>query len=290
MTAATAGRGPTSVELPETDAVLARAGGENFRVASVLFGRTAARHLRAIYGFARLVDELGDAVAGDRLAHLDEAERELERAYGVGGAPRHPRFRELAVTIRVCGLPREPFRRLIEANRRDQHHTDYASYEELVDYCALSANPVGELVLHVFGAATPRLIELSDAVCTGLQLVEHWQDVREDAANGRVYLPAEDRERYGVRVEDLLAATASPQLRRLLAFESDRARGLLAEGTQLVRALRGRARLAVAGYVGGGRAALDALDAADYEVLAATPRASGRQVLAATLRVLRGAR
>jgi phytoene/squalene synthetase len=152
-----------------------------------------------------------------------------------------------------------------------------------VRYCELSANPVGELVLHVFDAATADRIALSDSVCTALQLAEHWQDVAEDYAAGRIYLPAEDRERFGVTPEDLGAATAGQPLRRLLAFEVDRGRALLDEGARLVGKLRGRARLAVAGYVGGGRAAFDAIEAADYDVLAGPPKASGVRRATATL-------
>lgn len=287
MTPAPAARATTAADvLPAADAVLARASGENFTVASALVGRRTARHLLAIYGFARLVDELGDAVAGDRLAQLDEAEREVERAYA--GEPLHPLFRALAETIRACDLPRGPFLRLIEANRRDQVHTDYRTYEELLEYCTLSANPVGELVLHVFGAATPERIALSDDVCTGLQLVEHWQDVREDAERGRVYLPAEDRERFGVARDDLVAGPAGEPLRRLLQLETARAVELLRSGVELVASLRGRARLAVAGYVGGGLAAAGALDRCNYDVCGGPPRAGGARRLSATVRVLRG--
>jgi squalene synthase HpnC len=238
--------------LPGAAAVLARAGTENFTVASFLLGRRTRARLLAIYGFARLVDELGDAAPGDRLAQLDWLEAELDRVYD--GEPEHPLMRRLAACVRELDLPREPFARLVEANRRDQRQASYRTFQELLDYCALSANPVGELVLHVFGAATPERIALSDEICTALQLVEHWQDVEEDhRERGRVYVPAEDRERFGVE-----PGRTSPEL---LAFEVDRARALLDDGARLVGTLRGRARLAVAGYVGGGRAALAALAA-----------------------------
>jgi squalene synthase HpnC len=241
--------------VPDEAAVLGRAATENFSVASLVLGRATREHLLAIYGFARLVDQLGDDVDGDRLAHLDRLEEDLERVYD--GEPRHPIMRGLAPTVRALGLPREPFLRLIRANRRDQEHTVYRTYDELVDYCDLSANPVGELVLHVFGAATEARIALSDDICTALQLVEHWQDVAEDFERGRVYLPAEDLERFGVAPGDVESAS----FKRLLAFEIERARALLDAGAPLVGTLRGRARLAVAGYVGGGRTALDALAA-----------------------------
>ena len=262
-----------SASFPSPEIVLARARGENFTVASALLGRATARHLRAIYGYARLVDELGDSAEGDRLLLLDELEAEIDRAFS--GHPRHALMQELAEAIRASGLPRGPFLRLLEANRRDQAQPEYESYSDLLSYCKLSANPVGELVLHVFGVATDERIALSDDVCSALQLIEHWQDVGEDAARGRIYLPEEDRAAFGVVRDDLSAERTCEPLRRLLAFESERAARLLDSGSKLVSSLRGRARLAVAGYVGGGRAALHALAACDYDVLAVRARASG---------------
>ncbi len=278
-------RGPTA-SFPSADAVLARAPGENFTVAGALLGRRTARHLRAIYGYARLVDELGDAAEGDRLELLDLLEQELDQAFA--GAPGHPLMRDLAETIRACGLPRAPCDRLLEANRRDQVQPEYETYEDLLSYCELSANPVGELVLHVFGAATEERIALSDDVCTALQLIEHWQDVGEDAARGRIYLPADDRASFGVAREELFATSTSQSLRQLLAFESERAAQLLASGARLVSSLGGRARIAVAGYVGGGLAALDALAAGDYDVLAGSLRSSRARRAWRSLASLRG--
>jgi squalene synthase HpnC len=278
----------SSASFPSPEVVLARAPGENFTVASILLGRLAARHLRAIYGYARLVDELGDAADGDRLRLLDALEEEVDRAFA--GTPRHPLMQELALTIRACRLPRGPFLRLIEANRRDQVQPEYETFADLVTYCELSANPVGELVLHVFGKATNERIALSDDVCTALQLIEHWQDVGEDARHGRIYLPEEDRTSFGVTREDLTASTTSEPLRRLLAFESERAERLLGSGAELVSSLRGRARLAVAGYVGGGRAALHALAACGYDVLATRSRPSRPRRAWLSLVTLSGAR
>jgi len=157
---------------------------------------------------------------------------------------------------------------------RDQIVDRYATLDALLDYCRLSAAPVGELVLDVFGAATPDRIELSDQVCFALQICEHLQDVAEDRRRGRVYLPLEDLDRFGCTVDDLSASTASPQLRALLAFEVERARSLLDAGAPLIRRLRGRAALAVAGFVAGGRAALNAIEHADYDVLSLRPRPS----------------
>jgi len=161
---------------------------------------------------------------------------------------------------------------LIEANRQDQKVTRYDTFAELTRYCELSANPVGQIVLYIFGAATRGRIALSDSICTALQLVEHWQDVAEDLANGRIYLPAEDLERFGCTEADLAAPAAGPAVRELIRFETDRAARMLDSGAPLVHTLHGAARLAVAGYLAGGRAALAAIRAQEYDVLRGTPR------------------
>lgn len=270
------------------DALLAKARAENFPVALRLLRAAERRRLEAVYGFARLVDDVGDLAPGDRLAQLDRLEEDLERA--LAGEARHPLVRALTPLVRELGLDAEPFRRLIAANRLDQERSRYATWGELEGYCALSANPVGELVLHVFGALTPERLRRSDAVCTGLQLVEHLQDVGEDLARGRIYLPREDLDRFGVREDDLRAPSPGERVRRLLAFEAERARGLLAEGIPLVASLRGRARLAVAGYVAGGRAALAAVERSGFDVLVRSPRAGRARLALELVRVLREAR
>jgi squalene synthase HpnC len=264
--------------------IMARAATENFPVASRLLPARLRTHLRAIYGFARLVDELGDEAPGDRLAALDWLSDELDRAFT--DTATHPLLRALAPTIAACGLSREPFARLIEANRVDQRIGSYDTWSALLAYCHLSADPVGELVLQVFGAATPERIALSNAICTALQLTEHWQDVREDLARARVYVPLEDLARHGCSIEDLAAERVSERLRRVLALEAARTAALFREGDALAASLHGWQRLAVAGYAGGGRAALDALARADYEVLALTPRPTRRRTLGAIVRVL----
>jgi len=284
----------TASHAPDTDileddhgrSTLDRAGDENFKVASLLLGKKLGDHLLAIYGYARYVDELGDSAPGDRMRGLDEFERSLDRLFA-GADPVHPILRRLAPTRERFDLPDGPFRRLIEANRRDQIVARYATFSDLVEYCTLSANPVGELVLRIFGAATPERIALSDRVCTALQLAEHWQDVREDHAAGRIYLPTEDMDRFGVTTDELGAGTPSAALRSLMTFEVARAREWIDLGAPLVGTLTGRARVAVAGYVGGGRAALDSIQAADFDVLTSTPVARTAQRLGATLRTWR---
>lgn len=266
------GQAPTP-QIPGPEAVLARASRENFVVASRLLPRNIRDHLVAIYGFARLVDDIGDESSGDPLALLAWADHEVD-TIDAGGAPDHPVMRKVARTIRTLDLPTDPFRQLIEANRRDQSISRYGTYEELLAYCELSANPVGRLVLRVLGVTTPGSERLSDAICTGLQLAEHWQDIAEDLGRGRIYLPQEDLRRFGCTEEALRASTASAALRRLVAFEVGRARELLLRGSPLVHALRGRLRVALAGYVAGGHAALDAIERVDHDVLAFRPRPS----------------
>jgi squalene synthase HpnC len=270
---------------PTAEAVMARAQTENFPVASRLLGSAQREHLLAVYGFARLVDELGDSAPGDRLAALDWLAGELDAA--CAGTPSHPLMRRLQATIHECRLSRGPFERLIEANRLDQRRDRYETWQQLREYCALSADPVGEIVLGVFAQTSPERIALSDSICTALQLTEHCQDVAEDLRRGRIYLPAEDLARFGCEPGDLSAPHASPALRAVLAFEVDRARGLIADGLPLLGMLRGRARLAVAAVAAGGSAALDAIERAGYDVLPGPPQASnGRRlaVLAVTLR------
>ncbi|MHB8492471.1 MAG: squalene synthase HpnC [Solirubrobacteraceae bacterium] len=281
---ATGGGRRPGADIPTPQEVMGRAGQENFPVASRLLPAGAREHLLAIYGFARLTDELGDSLEGDRLSALDWLEGELDAAFQ--GSASHPLLRSLEGTIRACGLAPEPFRRLIEANREDQRRVRYERFEDLLSYCALSANPVGELVLGVLGCGGSERVTLSDAVCSGLQVVEHLQDVAEDRRRGRVYLPLEDMRSFGVDEEQLDASSAGPGLRELIAFEADRARALLLGGAPLLRSLRGRAKIAVAAYIGGGLAALDAIEAAGHDVLAVTPRAGRGARLLATLALL----
>jgi len=261
---------------PGEGALIARAARENFPVAPRWLPRALREDLLAIYGFARLVDDAGDEAPGDRLALLDALEAELERA--AAGEARHPLVRRLGPALAGGRLPLAPFRRLVEANRRDQRVTRYRSWAELAGYCALSATPVGELVLHALGAMTPARRALSDAVCTALQLLEHCQDVAEDRARGRVYLPAEDLARFAAREADLAARPAPPALRAAIAFEVERARALLAAAPPLVGSLRGAGRLLVAGFAAGGLATADALARAGFDPSGGAPRPRRRDL------------
>jgi squalene synthase HpnC len=266
------------------DAIMAKAAGENFPVASRLLPAAARPHLLAVYGFARLADDIGDEAEGDRLAQLDWLEDELDRA--VAGRAEHPLLQRLGHTIQACSLPLEPFRKLIEANRQDQVVHRYATYTDLVAYCTLSANPVGEIVLRVFDAATPERLRWSDDVCTALQLVEHLQDVGEDARNGRVYLPAEDLAGFGCSDAALHAPSADLPLRSVVLFEAERADEALASGVPLAASLRGRVRLGVAAFAAGGLATLDAIRAADGDTLGTHCRPHRRRLARRWLGIL----
>ena len=294
---------PDAAQLPPAHMVLGRAGGENFPVASRLLPAQVRGDLMALYGWARLVDELGDNYAGDRLAALDLAESQL-RATLAGSPPQdlHPLVATVAATVERRGLPVQPLLDLVQANRQDQVVKRYRTFDELRSYCALSANPVGRTVLAIFGAATPEHVAWSDAICTGLQLVEHWQDVAEDAIVGRVYIPEPDMARFGVTPEQLVPPPAdythrnrraapggaSAECRALMAFECGRARLLLDEGTPLVASLKGRLGLAVAGFLAGGHAALDALAALDFDIYADTARPAPERFTAHFLRLVVG--
>jgi squalene synthase HpnC len=251
--------------VPSVDAVVEQAGSENFPVATRFLPRAVRGHLLAIYGFARLADDIGDEAEGDRLALLDWLEAELELA-AVGQAD-HPLLRRLSPTMAQCDLPLRPFRDLIEANRRDQVVHRYETFDALVDYCRLSAAPVGRLVLAVFGESTPARVALSDDVCVGLQVVEHLGDVAEDAACGRIYLPQSDLRSFACRESDLSDPRAGPPLRAVLRHQAGRARRLLGSAVPLARALPLGPRIAVCGFGAGGQAALDAMARADYDVL-----------------------
>ena len=249
--------------------VARRARTENFPVASLLFPRRLRPHLRAIYGYARLVDILGDEVEGDRLAALDELEREVEACYS--GDPTWPVMQALQPTIREFSLPREPFLRLIEANRMDHRIAEYETWDDLREYCRHSADPVGRLVLGLLHLdREPELVAASDDVCTGLQLVNFLQDVPRDLELGRIYLPVEDRRRFGVTVLD----RPSPELTRTLEFEAQRARALLAAGRLLQARIQGRVGRAVGLFARGGLAALEALERARWDIFTQRPRPS----------------
>jgi squalene synthase HpnC len=282
---------------------LDKAAGENFPVAPFFLPKDWRTDLVAVYGFARLVDDIGDGdlapggadarllgvppeEAEDRLLLLDAFEADLDRVFD--GTPGHPLLRRLQATVRRRSLTPEPFLGLIAANRQDQLVTRYETYDDLLAYCELSANPVGRLVLAVTGTSTPERVRLSDAICTALQIVEHLQDVAEDLGRDRIYLPAADMKRFHVQEADLATKTAGASVRALVAYEAQRARELLNEGAPLVGSVHGRLKLLLAGFVAGGRAALRAIAAAEHDVLPGPPKPGKLQLLREVGVALRG--
>ena len=251
---------------------LARTHYENFSVGTRLLPNHLRPHFHSIYAFCRGVDDLGDEAAGDRLKLLDEWEHLLGLCYS--GAPDHPYFVALQETIRQFDIPVEPFLKLIEANRRDQTVTRYADYAELLDYCDHSADPVGHLVLYLFGHRDPELRALADETCTALQLTNFWQDAARDYAGGRIYIPQEDLERFGVGEDVIASGVATNEFRRLMRFEVERARDLFRRGLPLIDRVAGAARVDVALFTAGGLAILRAIERQDYDVLSKRPTLS----------------
>ena len=253
----------------EVAEVAARAAGENFPVGSILFPRRLRPHVRALYCYARLVDELGDAYEGDRLAVLDELESQVALTFE--GEPTWPVMRNVQPTVREFDLPREPFLRLIECNRMDQRISEYETWDDLKHYCVHSADPCGRLVLGVLRRLDDKeLVAASDDVCTGLQLVNFLQDVPRDLELGRIYLPAADRHAFG----DPALDRPSDELRALLRFEAERAARLLRSGEILRMSIGGRLGRAVELFARGGLAALQVLDAANWDVFTQRPKPS----------------
>ncbi|MEU6141783.1 squalene synthase HpnC [Streptomyces sp. NPDC047081] len=296
------GTGATRPADPERG-TLDKAASENFPVAPFFLPRAWRDDLMAVYGFARLVDDIGDgdlapsgadaallgvspADAEDRLLLLDAFEADLNRVFS--GEPRHPLLRRLQPTVRRRSLTPEPFLGLIAANRQDQLVSRYETYDDLLAYCELSANPVGRLVLSVTGTSTPERVRLSDAICTALQIVEHLQDVAEDLGRDRIYLPAEDMKRFHAQESDLATKSAGASVRALVAYEAERARNLLNEGAPLVGSVHGRLKLLLAGFVAGGRAAIHAIAAAEYDVLPGPPKPGKLRLLREVGVTLRG--
>ena len=275
-------------------AVAAKASAENFPVALRVLPKRWRANLTALYGFARLTDDIGDeplpgmrddateeTITATRLKLLDELQSDVRRIYDdKAPEPDLQAIRDLKRTVNDCAIPAQPFYDIIQANRQDQLVTRYDTYKDLEDYCKLSANPVGQVVLYIMKAATPDRIEASDSICTALQIIEHSQDVAEDFANGRIYLPRQDMDAYQVTEADLAEKAAGKHVRDLVKFEADRAKQLLDDGAPLVGTLKGAARLAIAGYVGGGRATLKAIEASGYDVLRSTPRPGKADTLA----------
>ncbi|MDR3738123.1 MAG: squalene synthase HpnC [Terracidiphilus sp.] len=265
---------------------------ENFHVASWFLPKALRPHFHSIYAYCRVSDDLGDEVGStaQALALLDLWGRELDACYE--GRARHPVFVALSETIRACSIPKEPFADLLQAFRQDQVVTRYASMSEVLGYCRYSANPVGRLVLYACGEVTPETIEekfrLSDATCSALQLANFWQDVSVDFAKGRVYIPQDDMQRFGVSDEIIASGVATPEFRALLRHEVDYARSLFEQGLALIGMVNRDLALDLDLFSRGGLEILHAIERRDYDVLSARPAISKRTKFSLALRALSG--
>lgn len=247
---------------------------ENFSVATRLTPAELRPHFANVYAFCRWSDDLGDEIGdrGESRRLLAWWRRELQAAFE--GKPIHPVMVALRETVEEFEIPIEPFQDLISAFEQDQEILEYDTYERLLDYCERSANPVGRLVLHMGRSFTLENARLADRTCTALQLANFWQDVSRDLAIGRIYLPREDRERFGVSVEQLRERRFSAEFAALLRFETERTRALFDEGRALIDRLPRRLRFAVDLFGRGGVAVLDRIEKRGYDVLTARPSLS----------------
>jgi len=262
---------------------------ENFPVASVLLPRRLVPAVEAIYAFARSADDLadeGDAAPGERLVALAAYEAELD---GIErGEPQADQmFARLAAVVAQYRLPLQPMRDLLSAFKQDVVTTRYRDYPALLDYCRRSANPVGRLMLALYGEVDERSLRESDAICTALQLINFWQDVAIDWAKARIYMPMEDLERFGVTEATIDGADAGEAFRALMAFEVERARSLMLSGAALPLRLPGRIGWELRLVVQGGLRILDAIERVDYDVFRRRPKLGLRDWIVMGWRALR---
>jgi len=262
---------------------------ENFPVASILLPRRLVPAVEAIYAFARSADDIadeGDATPAERLAALARYDAGLD-AIAVGAAPPSPLFARLGVVVRQFALPLQPMRDLLSAFRQDIVTPRYADYPALLDYCARSANPVGVLMLSLYGAADERNVTDSNAICSALQLINFWQDVAIDWQKQRIYIPADDMVRFGVTEAHIAQAEAGPAFQALMRFEVDRARTLMLLGAPLARRLPGRIGWELRLMVQGGLRILDRLERVQYDVFNHRPKLNRRDWLAIVVNACR---
>jgi len=259
---------------------------ENFTVASWLLPRSLRPHFQAIYAYCRWADDLADEVESPEksLELLDWWEAELLACFA--GDCRHPVFVALAETIREFDIPAQPFLDLLIAFRQDQTKHRYETLDELLAYCANSANPVGRLVLYLGRCHDEPRGALSDKICTGLQLVNFWQDMQRDWQGGRLYLPRERMDEHGVSEADLDRSHASTGLRQLLQEEVDRARALLALGRPLAAQMPGRLRFDIELFTQGGLAICEEIEHVGYDVLHRRPIVSQASKIRLALKCL----
>jgi len=264
---------PTLAEAQAWCKHLAETHYENFHVATWFLPAKLRPHFQTIYAYCRVSDDLGDEVGSAELATslLQSWGAMLNECYDAPERSRHPVFVALAGTIQECAIPREPFADLLVAFTRDQTKTRYESIAELEDYSRYSANPVGRLVLYAAGENDPRLFELSDKICTALQLANFWQDVAEDYAAGRIYIPAEEMRRFGVDELNIKTRHYTRQYRAMMKSLVEYTRKLFAEGKPICKLVDGELAATLSLFISGGEAILDAIAAMEYNTLERRP-------------------
>lgn len=265
---------------------LAKSHYENFSVATWFLPSHLAQHFYNIYAYCRISDDLGDEVGNKEqsLALLDEWQRELDACYD--GTPKHPVFVALAETVRKFEIPKQEFVDLLTAFRQDQTITRFATFQDVLNYCHYSANPVGHLVLYLCGYKDSERQKLSDYTCTALQLANFWQDVRVDWEKGRVYIPQEDLQRFGVSEDDIASQRATPQFLELMKFEVARAREWFDSGLPLVQQVSPELALDIELFSRGGQEILNAIEKQGFDVLKSRPVISKPRKLGLVFRAL----
>jgi squalene synthase HpnC len=262
---------------------------ENFPVASILLPRRLVPAVEAIYAFARSADDIadeGDAAPAERLAALQAYEAQLD-AIGAGRIPADPMFARLAAVLAEYRLAQQPLRDLLSAFSQDVTTTRYADYAALLDYCRRSANPVGRLMLGLYGVADDASLRESDAICTALQLINFWQDVAVDIGKGRIYLPLEDLARFQVGEDDIVHGRAGTAWAALMRFEVERARALMLSGAPLATRLPGRVGWELRMVVQGGLRILEAIERVGYDVFRRRPQLKRRDWIVVGWRAIR---
>jgi squalene synthase HpnC len=275
---------PSLAEAEQYCRQLARSHYENFSVATWFLPRHLKQHFFNVYAYCRISDDLGDEVGNPTasLRLLNEWESELNECYE--GTPRHPVFVALAGTVREFEIPKHEFADLLAAFRHDQTTTRYATFSDLLGYCRNSANPVGHLVLYLCGHRDAERQQLSDYTCTALQLANFWQDVSLDFAKGRIYLPLEDLQRFGVSEADIQDLKNTPAFREMMRFEVTRAREWFVQGLPLVKKVEGKLAIDIDLFSRGGLEILNAIERQDYAVLGRRPAISKARKLALVAR------
>jgi squalene synthase HpnC len=262
---------------------------ENFPVASILLPRRLVPAVEAIYAFARSADDIadeGDAAPGERLAALHAYEARLD-AIEAGVVPDEAMFARLADVVRAHRLSLQPMRDLLSAFRQDVVTTRYPDFGTLLDYCHRSADPVGRLMLALYGELDDSKLREADAICSALQLINFWQDVEVDIRKGRIYLPQEDLVRFGVTEQQIERGDTDAAWRALMGFEVSRARALMHSGAALALRLPGRIGWELRFVVQGGLRILERIEHANYDVFRHRPQLAMRDWLAIGWRVLR---